>query len=680
MAIKGQRLDEDLKEFSRAQYKSETVSAEEMELYLHQSQEDALASGVDSEQVKKFFDYLSLHVFLPWLRKVTGVANVAALLASRFLVYGSMSEENAAKMDVFYDAVERDPNERVLLFIGDQNALYLSNPAGMRALAKGEDAGENAVLLADAKALADAVSKTIMKAAVEDDQLHLSFADGTEYVSGSLRGPKGEQGPKGEAASLLDGEYEGSMLAGDGCEVRAPLALALGVDSIAGARGYSYTSIAMKGDAAGTATITISDDLSSFNWVKGDYIAILNDTGHHVFDLQFQSISGNTVTVIGAVEEMTAPGLLVNISNRSASGNITGEQELGKGAIAIGLMNYVAGEFAAAFGYNNRAGGAYAFVGGRHNKAGYGCTVFGHNNFAKGHYNFISGAENETDSNNTHAEGQKNKATEACAHAEGGNTEATAPYSHSQNRYTKATASNSSANNYRTHAKATNSTTFGRDTIAGGANQIARGKYNVEDTKNRYADVVGNGNTEDERSNAYTLDWKGTGWFAKDIVLGGKNQDDGVSVLDKLDDFDHFITELEEKMQGQVYDQISEVKSTVENFDSELSHERERIVELENQYENIDASLDGFISKDLGAYKIPYTDGNGNLQTAYPWTTAPSAYTFPLRNAGGTLRVGEPIGDDDATTKKYVDGLVGDIETALDGIIAIQESLIGGDA
>lgn len=33
-----------------------------------------------------------------------------------------------------------------------------------------------------------------------------------------------------------------------------------------------------------------------------------------------------------------------------------------------------------------------------------------------------------------------------------------------------------------------------------------------------------------------------------------------------------------------------------------------------------------------------------------------------------------------AATKGYVDGLVGDIETALDGIIAVQNALIGGDA
>ena len=42
--------------------------------------------------------------------------------------------------------------------------------------------------------------------------------------------------------------------------------------------------------------------------------------------------------------------------------------------------------------------------------------------------------------------------------------------------------------------------------------------------------------------------------------------------------------------------------------------------------------------------------------------------------------VGTPEADEDAANKGYVDGLVGDVEDALDVIIAMQESLLGGDA
>lgn len=42
--------------------------------------------------------------------------------------------------------------------------------------------------------------------------------------------------------------------------------------------------------------------------------------------------------------------------------------------------------------------------------------------------------------------------------------------------------------------------------------------------------------------------------------------------------------------------------------------------------------------------------------------------------------VGTPEDSADAANKGYVDGLIGDIDTALDSIISIQNSLIGGDA
>ena len=52
--------------------------------------------------------------------------------------------------------------------------------------------------------------------------------------------------------------------------------------------------------------------------------------------------------------------------------------------------------------------------------------------------------------------------------------------------------------------------------------QTVSGKYNVEDNENKYAHIVGNGTTNgsyDIRSNAYTLDWQGNGWFAGDVKV-----------------------------------------------------------------------------------------------------------------------------------------------------------------
>jgi hypothetical protein len=71
-----------------------------------------------------------------------------------------------------------------------------------------------------------------------------------------------------------------------------------------------------------------------------------------------------------------------------------------------------------------------------------------------------------------------------------------------------------------------NSHVEGKGTIAQGANQHAQGVYNIEDTEEKYAHIVGNGESATVRSNAHTVAWDGTGWFAGDVKVGGTSQDD----------------------------------------------------------------------------------------------------------------------------------------------------------
>ena len=73
-------------------------------------------------------------------------------------------------------------------------------------------------------------------------------------------------------------------------------------------------------------------------------------------------------------------------------------------------------------------------------------------------------------------------------------------------------------------------------------------KYNVAEYYNGvdytrktgvYAVAVGNGTSDTARSNAYTLDWSGNGWFAGDVYVGstsGTNKDDGSVKLLKESD------------------------------------------------------------------------------------------------------------------------------------------------
>ena len=104
--------------------------------------------------------------------------------------------------------------------------------------------------------------------------------------------------------------------------------------------------------------------------------------------------------------------------------------------------------------------------------------------------------------------------------AEGYNTAASGGYSHAEGRGTNASNSNS-------HAE-------GDSTQAASANQHVQGRYNIQDSSDTYADIIGNGTSDTERSNATTVDWSGNAWYAGDVYTGstsGTNKDEGSKKL-----------------------------------------------------------------------------------------------------------------------------------------------------
>lgn len=129
---------------------------------------------------------------------------------------------------------------------------------------------------------------------------------------------------------------------------------------------------------------------------------------------------------------------------------------------------------------------------------GVNSAAFGYNSEASGNYAV--------------AEGGSTHATGAASHAEGSGTEASGMMSHSEGQFSK-------ANGRCSHAE-------GCNTIAYGENQHAQGKFNIEDSRENYAHIVGNGTSDTARSNAHTIDWVGNGWFAGNIKVGGTGQDD----------------------------------------------------------------------------------------------------------------------------------------------------------
>ena len=106
----------------------------------------------------------------------------------------------------------------------------------------------------------------------------------------------------------------------------------------------------------------------------------------------------------------------------------------------------------------------------------------------------------------SHIEGMRSIAIGNYTHAEGNFTIAKSHASHAEGSITQAIGRQSHAEGYAT--------------IASGKDQHVQGRYNIEDTNDTYAHIVGNGGTSDTRSNAHTLDWSGNAWYAGKVTAG----------------------------------------------------------------------------------------------------------------------------------------------------------------
>ena len=116
----------------------------------------------------------------------------------------------------------------------------------------------------------------------------------------------------------------------------------------------------------------------------------------------------------------------------------------------------------------------------------------------------------------SHAESEFTTASGSCSHAEGYNTIASADQSHAEGYNTVASGNGSHTEGEFTTASGGCSHAEGDNTIASSNYQHVQGKYNIEDANDKYAHIIGNG-TENNRSNAHTLDWEGNAWFAGQV-------------------------------------------------------------------------------------------------------------------------------------------------------------------
>lgn len=163
---------------------------------------------------------------------------------------------------------------------------------------------------------------------------------------------------------------------------------------------------------------------------------------------------------------------------------------------------------------------------------------------AEGYQTTASEASAHSEGSNTvasgpqsHAEGASTTASGACAHSEGLQTTASGNFSHAEGSSNTASGQNAHAEGGGTIASGMSSHAEGLGTTAVGRGQHVGGMYNVVEPSGdstwdngTYAEIIGNGTSQNARSNARTLDWSGNEWLAGTLKLGGTSATDSNAV------------------------------------------------------------------------------------------------------------------------------------------------------
>lgn len=167
---------------------------------------------------------------------------------------------------------------------------------------------------------------------------------------------------------------------------------------------------------------------------------------------------------------------------------------IGDGGFASGTCNLVKGLLGVAFGI-----GHYLY---ESSQKGFAC---GSNNRLQGILEFVSGTGNYSKGYASHVEGASNQMGGKYAHAEGAYNE----------NY-----------GYACHVEGRGNIADGGRGSSIGKPQHVEGQYNVQDGTQTYAHIVGNGTSKSDRSNAHTLNYDGTAWYANAVKVGGTSETD----------------------------------------------------------------------------------------------------------------------------------------------------------
>lgn len=196
--------------------------------------------------------------------------------------------------------------------------------------------------------------------------------------------------------------------------------------------------------------------------------------------------------------------------------------------------------------------------------------IGGNNTQATGQDSHADGIRSKATGNFSHAEGVDCNAKEHASHAEGWFATASGDSSHAEGRGTTASGAASHAEGAATTAAGMCSHAEGTATIANGRNQHVQGRFNVADNDNKFADIVGNGNSEGletVRSNAYALDWDGNLYLKGGVYVNCDADSTGGTKLSL--DVDSIMGAIKDQLYEKVYPVGSVYMTSDDNFNPE---------------------------------------------------------------------------------------------------------------
>lgn len=289
-------------------------------------------------------------------------------------------------------------------------------------------------------------------------------------------------------------------------------------------------------DGRKTVTLGISGQKALTSITRA---AVVSSSGGGHSGGDYLPLTGGTVTgdvaFRGNVEEGDETSCQGAACHAEGAGSVAGGSGVAA-AHAEGGTTTASGSYAHAEGQATTASGEDSHA------EGYGTTASNDDSHAEGNETTASGIASHAEGKKSkatnqyaHAEGDRTTASGNSSHAEGGNTTAWGPASHAEgylteahNDYCHSEGRGSHAYGTAAHAEGLNTATYGKNshaqnegTIARGDSQTALGKYNVQDSNNTYAIILGNGSADNSRSNALTVDWNGNVAVAGDISEGG---------------------------------------------------------------------------------------------------------------------------------------------------------------